>query len=259
MPEPEQLERIRQVERCAFRAWPAAEVQECGGWLLRFADGVTHRANSVWPNHSHGSVDLAQKLASVEAFYAARGRPAIFQMCLAAQPALLDGVLESRGYTRGRDTTVQVTSVAGIWARLAEPRFAVTMSAECDNRWLTAYRDLEGTGHDGAARRGEIMRRIAPEAAYAIAWSGSVPCAVGSAVRDDGWLGLFNLSTHARYRRQGVARAVIRALIEWAQDDASEVYLQVMHDNAPALALYRRLGFTSLYDYHYRWRVVDSG
>jgi ribosomal protein S18 acetylase RimI-like enzyme len=30
------------------------------------------------------------------------------------------------------------------------------------------------------------------------------------------------------------------------------MYLQVMHNNAPALALYRRAGFEPLYSYHYR-------
>ena len=30
-------------------AWPAAEREESGGWVLRAASGVTQRANSVWP------------------------------------------------------------------------------------------------------------------------------------------------------------------------------------------------------------------
>ena len=42
-------EPITGLEALMDAAWPAAEAEESGGWVLRAASGVTQRANSVWP------------------------------------------------------------------------------------------------------------------------------------------------------------------------------------------------------------------
>jgi ribosomal protein S18 acetylase RimI-like enzyme len=45
----------------------------------------------------------------------------------------------------------------------------------------------------------------------------------------------------------------VRELALWGrQNGAGGLYLQVMPDNTPAVALYEKLGFTRLYNYHYR-------
>jgi ribosomal protein S18 acetylase RimI-like enzyme len=258
MPGPERRELIERIERLAYRAWPAVEVKSCDGWQLRFTYGVTHRANSVWPNGAGEALSLQQKIASAEAFYTRRERPAIFQLCPAAEPPRLDAHLEGRGYVQGRETAVQIAPVAGVLARVGGGRFPMTVGASCDDRWLAVYRETAGVEPDDARRRGEIMRRIQPVAAYAIAWNGNIPCAVGSAVCEDGWVGVFNMATVIAQRRQGAARAVVRGLAEWARNlGAIDMYLQVMRDNTAAWALYDRLGFETLYGYHYRSRAAS--
>lgn len=252
-------EPIERLERLAFRAWPAAEVQECDGWRLRSTHGITHRANSVWCSRTGRAFSLPEKIEAVEAFYTARARPSIFQLCPASQPPLLDDALEQRGYRRGRDTAVQVAALTEVLDRAAGAEFDLKLGNTCDDRWLTVYGEIAGVEGNDLLRRGEIMRRTEPAAAYVVAWSGGTPCAVGSAVCEDGWLGVFNMVTAAAYRRQGAARAVLRALALWAQaGGATNIYLQVMRDNAPAWELYRRLGFNTLYGYHYRSLSLPS-
>ena len=42
-------------------------------------------------------------------------------------------------------------------------------------------------------------------------------------------------------------------MLTWGRSSGAErAYLQVHSENAPALALYRRFGFTEAYRYHYR-------
>jgi ribosomal protein S18 acetylase RimI-like enzyme len=54
-------------------------------------------------------------------------------------------------------------------------------------------------------------------------------------------------------RRRGLATAVTAALAAWgAGRGATSCLLQVAADNAPALALYARLGFTEHHRYWYR-------
>ncbi|MGH8882146.1 MAG: GNAT family N-acetyltransferase, partial [Stackebrandtia sp.] len=51
----------------------------------------------------------------------------------------------------------------------------------------------------------------------------------------------------------GAARAVLTGLADWAAGRRlRNLYLQVEPDNAPAVRLYRRAGFTDAFTYHYR-------
>jgi RimJ/RimL family protein N-acetyltransferase len=54
-----------------------------------------------------------------------------------------------------------------------------------------------------------------------------------------------------RGRRAGLGTAIVRALVAWS--GAREAYLEVERRNAPALALYDRLGFALAYDYVHRF------
>ena len=38
------------LEAIAYDVWVAPEVEELDGWRLRYAHGISGRANSVWPN-----------------------------------------------------------------------------------------------------------------------------------------------------------------------------------------------------------------
>ena len=66
-------------------------------------------------------------------------------------------------------------------------------------------------------------------------------------------VGLFDIVTHPRRRRRGHAGALIASLLDVGRHaGATDSYLQVVADNAPAIALYDNLGFSRLYDYWYR-------
>ena len=61
------------------------------------------------------------------------------------------------------------------------------------------------------------------------------------------------------YRRQGLATAVMAGLGAWARERGRHsCVLQTAGDNAPALALYERLGFTEHHRYHYRLGPVPD-
>jgi ribosomal protein S18 acetylase RimI-like enzyme len=66
------------------------------------------------------------------------------------------------------------------------------------------------------------------------------------------WVGFRGIEVAPEHRRQGLGVAVVAALLEWgAERGATTAYLQVLGDNAPAIALYERLGFTTHHSYRY--------
>lgn len=250
---------IREVETRAAEAWPAAEVQQCGGWLLRYAGGVTGRANSVWPNARSGDVSLEERLQAVEAFYQERGLPPRYQVCPASLPVDLDQVLARRGYTTDPRVCVQTADLSTILSDPGPRDRHVSISPAFDEEWFAAYCDAEKVSPDAASIRREILCRIAAPVGFAAVRCGHELASMGLGEVSGGWLGLFNIATRPRFRRRGLATAVLHELARWAAPlGAERSYLQVLEDNVAARAVYSRMGFSTLYRYHYRVGPPDG-
>ena len=106
----------RRIEELTLNGWPALQTVLLDGWVLRFADGYTRRANSVNPLYPSGEVGdsperLARKVEQCEALYAQRGLDTVFKLTEASEPAGLDALLERRGYEREATTSVQLAEI----------------------------------------------------------------------------------------------------------------------------------------------------
>ncbi|MEM7031390.1 MAG: GNAT family N-acetyltransferase [Chloroflexota bacterium] len=245
---------IYHIEELAANAWPSSITQVVDGWRLRFNEQVTRRANSVWPNALGAQHDLTDSLNWVEDFYQQRGCPPRYQICPAAQPANLDEILADRGYVADARTAVQIAPISTVLAHTQE-NFSnqVTVRELFDERWFQAYCEAEDVGDHEASGRRQILARIAPQVGYALLTLEGQPAAMGLAVVERGWVGIFSMATQPAFRRRGLATSVIRALAIWGQEkQATQFYLQVMESNTVAQTLYQKLGFETLYHYHYR-------
>lgn len=245
------------LETLAANAWPATEVQNLDGWRLRFHQGVTRRANSVWPNLTSGAHSLNEQLAQVEQFYRQRQAPPRFQISPAMQPDNLDELLAVRGYQSVAPTAVQVAEFSTILNQTPplqrKPEFKIEVAEQFDGEWFNAYAQFEEMApHELNARR-SILEAIQPLTGFALLRIDDTPAAVGLGVVEQAWLGIFCMGTSSAFRRRGAATAILRTLTIWAQlYDARQAYLQVMVDNMAAQAVYARAGFQTLYHYHYR-------
>lgn len=108
-----------------------------------------------------------------------------------------------------------------------------------------------------ATRRGRaaLLARIRRPHRLGLLGVGGEPAAGGLVVADGDLAGLFALRTQAPFRRRGLGRRLVAGLVGWALGQgAGRVYLQVEEENAPALALYRSVGFARAYGYWYRER-----
>jgi GNAT superfamily N-acetyltransferase len=248
------------VERCAFAAWPAAEVELLDGWRLRAMSGVTRRANSAWTGEAVGALRLEERIERVESFYGARGLPSLLQITPVSAPAGLDTELERRGYRIDAPVSVQIAEPRRVLASANSQRECrVEVARGVSERWLDVsvrqgrYADVE------ASYRG-LLARLAGTAHYALASVGGEPVAVALGIAAGEWFGLCSMLTLTAHRRRGLAGALISALAETALEAGCEsLYLQVEMSNTAARALYSRAGFAPLYETHYRLRDLQPG
>ncbi|NJN18081.1 MAG: GNAT family N-acetyltransferase, partial [Oscillochloris sp.] len=188
----------------------------------------------------------------VEAFYARRGLPVRFQLNPSSQPVDLDAHLDARGYTV--DSAITSVQVAAISTLVAHGSGVAEVREQPDAAWLAAYWASEGIADPRKQQaQQQMLARIGPPAGFATLLIDGEVAALALGVVERGWLGIFSVATVPAYRRRGLGTQALADLAIWAQHHgADHCYLQVMHANAPALALYRRLGFEPRYDYWYR-------
>jgi ribosomal protein S18 acetylase RimI-like enzyme len=228
---------VAELEAVGADLWVAPEVQELDGWRLRFAHGMTGRANSVLPNAGARGVD--EKIEHVEAWYASRDLPARYQMTLAAQPGL-EAALLARGYEQRGDTVgIEI-------ATLPETTASLDLASEPDEEWIELWAGSRSFD------RLDVAHALLTGSPGETAFARIDGAAVGRAVAVGRWLGITSMATLPAARRRGCARAIVESLIAWGRARAcTHGLLQVETTNEPARALYAGYGFAKHHEYRY--------
>lgn len=237
---------VRAVEERSFNAWPALEIAVLNGWILRFAEGYSKRANSA--NALAPTTAFADMLPLVETLYRRHGlRPCVRLTPLAGPDP--GPILDDRGW-RVVDASMVMTAPLPRGGSVEE---AVTLRPAPDAAWIDGFAQASARADLRRDTLARMLAAIRPEAVFATLAVDGEPTAYGMAVLERGMVGLFDIATHAAHRRLEHARRVTEALMAWGRrKGAMQAYLQVTRANGAALPLYTALGFRPLYDYDYR-------
>ncbi|WBC11877.1 GNAT family N-acetyltransferase [Micromonospora sp. WMMA1947] len=246
------------LELAADEAWPAPVRGRLGDWRLRWADGWTGRANSALPV---GDPDrpLPAALDAVQRWYAERGGTALVNTPLPLA-APVGAELDARGWTARPPVLVQTVPLRALAAPpdagladtppLAGPDGTppVTLGGAPTDDWLAISASRKG-GLPDAARH--VLTAVERVRFAELRVDGRVLAIGRGTVTGEGrWLGVSLLEVLPEARRRGFAAAVVRALAGWgAAEGAGHAFLQVEQSNTGAVALYRRLGFTTHHTY----------
>ena len=241
---------IQTVEERSLNAWPSLQQLLDDGWILRFANGYTRRANSVNPMYGE-TQEVRHKIRRCTQRYLDRNLRPVFRITPLAYPPNLDELLDTLGFSRQSPTSVQILDLASLPAPATD---TLQIWSEFSPEWEEHFVQLNG--HYAAQRdtHQAILRNIVPEKCFAAlsdAKGKVVACGLG--VGENDYVGLFDIITAQHARRKGYGQALILNILDWAKrKGAKKAYLSVEIGNRPALNLYAKLGFLEIYRYWYR-------
>lgn len=244
--------RPENIEDVCLNAWPALQEVHYDSWLIRFADGLTKRTNSANAVR-RGVLPIREKIAHCESLYRAQGRQPMFRVLSYVDDGL-DSALAERGYA-------QVDETLTLYADFAVTRpFAASLDVELtptppSAEWLAARKRFQGLDDSDGAALGKILGALAIPAIFgAVRGPGGQIVSIAKGAVHTGIVCLNLVATDPKAQRLGYSRACVSGILEWAMRTFA-VYgacLQVLASNAPAIALYKQLGFTrEAYRYHY--------
>ena len=218
------------------------------GWLVRLFPGKARRArsvNAVYPS----TLPLGEKIEYCERLFRHAQLPVLFRMTPYSEPAGLDAELMHRGYLRFDETAVESAAIAPEHLR-ASPVEVVELPD-----WVEAVGALRASSREHVAAHLARLEGM-PLAMRGLALrAGGEVVATGLAIVEGEWMGLFDIITHAKARREGHARRMVQGLLRHGWElGARHAYLQVQADNVAARRLYAQFGFTERYLYAYRGR-----
>jgi N-acetylglutamate synthase len=240
---------LRSIEEAALNAWPALQQQLYDGWVLRFAEGYTKRANSINPLYS-SNLDLVEKINYCERTFTAMGLPPIFRLSEPFAPTRLDTELAQRDYQKIDPTLVMGQDLSFIPSTSASKNVIREQSLP---HWLELFTQFSGYDPKKQPIHEKMLGMIVlPCLTVSLQTSDNV-VSLGLGVLQGNLFGLFDIITHPDHRKKGYGRELVRLMLLWAKEQGARyAYLQVMKQNSPARHLYAQLGFEDLYRYWYR-------
>ncbi len=256
---------LARVEDASLNASAPPQQRWIDGWLVRFAPGKARRARCIHALAA-GRLPLQERLTLAAAVYEQAGLPLHLRMTPFSEPADLDGTLAGMGWIAVDPTRVMLCTLVATGSGAPSPANSTAKaSAAADLPAGLALQpaDLaEFARAVGALRRsapGEVeshserLRQLPVPCRAAVVRDGAAAVACALVAREADLVGLYDVITAPSWRGRGLATWLCeRLLLEEAQSGARIAYLQVGADNAPALGVYRRLGFSDGYGYHYR-------
>jgi len=241
----------RRIEEAGLNALQTQRQLFYDGWLLKLSAGKAKRARSV--NAFFGStLSLPRKIEHCEKIYAQHGLAPLFRMTPFNCPADLEDALAARGYVAFETTLVQAMKMDEAPA-IPAAADDVDIAALGAAAFVETVGELRGsTVGQREAHRERLENSPLDKRSVAVSAAGRVVCTAQVAV-EGGLVGVYDVVTAEDARGKGYATLACASLLSWAwQHGANLAYLQVSADNAPAISIYRKFGFATIYTYHYR-------
>ena len=244
--------KIRQIEELSLNAHPGIKTELYDGWILRFANGYTNRANSVNMLYG-GSINLEEKIEVCQSRYFLQGLSSVFKIIpeLSDEHKKMDLLLDARGYEIVTPTDLMILDLSKNDYRIEESCIFCDFP---EDEWLESYFDFEHCTNPVSQNTAkQIMSLIQDDCIYCRLQNEGKTVACASLAIEKGFGLLSHVVVDESCRGKGYGKQLCQSLLQQAKNKGVHtIYLQVLQSNEVAINLYKKLGFEKTYDYWYR-------
>lgn len=237
------------IEELSLNHWQPLSTLLYDGWVLRFANGYTKRANSINPI-LYSTGDLNIKIKECEKIYSSNHLLTTYKITPFTSPANLDDILEGMGYSLVDTTSVQTLALNNINEPLLT---SVQISETLTTEWLVNFCRLNNVNGEYKTVMERMLNNIRTTKGFISLYYEEQVIACGLGVIEREYIGLYDIVTDPDYRNRGFGEQMILNLLKWGKENGAKYsYLAVVLNNEPALRLYSRIGYSEIYKYWYR-------
>ena len=243
-------EQILMFEEMCLNGHVALNTLLYDGWILKFSEGYTGRANSVsvlYPS----SKSIPEKVSFCEQAYKNQGLPCQFK--LTENDSKLNDYLVNRGYEPVTPSDLMVCDLETFSYPSDNDSAIKYIFSSTPDEWLPIFYKVHEINdlHDQDVYK-RMIAKVLVDTIYCTLMFNGEPAACSSAAIENGYMLLQNVIVDKQIRGKGFGKKVCTALLAKAKENgAHHSFLQVVQTNTTAVNLYKKLGFEKLYSYWY--------
>ncbi|MBN1469763.1 MAG: GNAT family N-acetyltransferase [Fusobacteriaceae bacterium] len=240
---------IIEIELMMMRSWPALEEKTYDGWIMRFSEGYTKRANSINPMYE-SYFDLEEKYEYCRKLYEEKKLSMIFKIMEGDNFEEVDRFLENKGLPKRELVIIKEIDIEEINYEVEK----INISWGFDKKWF----DFFSLENKLSFKEEKILKKILDKNIdnniyFSKEIKGEI-VACGMAVVEEARIGIFNIFVKENKRKKGYATEIIKGiLVEARKINIRKGYLQVINNNEHAIKLYKKMGFREKYRTWYRY------
>ena len=243
---------LSRIEDAGLNASAPPEQRWLDGWLVRLSPGKAKRARCI-NAVAQSKTSVADKLALCRELYRHADLPMFVRVTPFSQPADLDAQLAARGMLKIDDTRVMVCASLDLMTAPALPNNMSIHRVEAASFSQTVGEFRGSPESQRTAQAKRLMESPVPYTAFVLQNASGEALACGQIATESEFVGLYDVHTANAHRSRGLAKMLCKHMLTSASElGATVAYLQVESDNDAARHIYRGLGFSDAYAYHYR-------
>lgn len=247
---------VRRLIINLMNSWPAKYYFFHKGWILRFTNGVTYRANSVLPLDYYGNrKTFNSDLDLVEKAYQIYNLPTIFTMHDYYKPRYLHKELINKNYREVAYTVALGARIINITPKDVNENYDYSFQNKRNGDFSYFLSKHSSRSEEQQKTINSITQRIKilNKCFIVVKFQDLIIGTLMGVLDLNGYLYLADIFVDPTYRNQGIAKSMIYKIIhEWVNPRyINLVWLQVEIENKHAINLYENIGLKELYNYYY--------